>query len=205
MGDSRQSVQVLQSQLDEFRDRSRRELQDAQRLSKDRLVEQQRAQALLKTTQEEVRQTRFHYIHIVLKYNIVFIVQKSIILGKKLHPWWKSRHCLWEYSHCSYPSAHLHLLLLTLDISVHWSFDLTLVWTYSLSVHNTDHSIGTLCVSQVSRLKKELLSCSEERDSSQLDKELLSSRLKHLENELEMERSSQTDRSREIRLIEVTV
>lgn len=77
MGDSRQSVQVLQSQLDEFRDRSRRELQDAQRLSKDRLVEQQRAQALLKTTQEEVRQTRFHYIHIVLKYNIVFIVQKS--------------------------------------------------------------------------------------------------------------------------------
>ncbi len=60
MGDSRQSVQVLQSQLDEFRDRSRRELQDAQRLSKDRLVEQQRAQALLKTTQEEVRQTRFH-------------------------------------------------------------------------------------------------------------------------------------------------
>uniref|UniRef100_A0A8C0YSA9 Cingulin b n=1 Tax=Cyprinus carpio carpio TaxID=630221 RepID=A0A8C0YSA9_CYPCA len=107
MGDSRQSVQVLQSQLDEFRDRSRRELQDAQRLSKDRLVEQQRAQALLKTTQEEV-----------------------------------------------------------------------------------------------SRLKKELLSCSEERDSAQLDKELLSSRLKHLENELETERSSQTDRSREIRLIE---
>ncbi|XP_058610361.1 cingulin isoform X2 [Onychostoma macrolepis] len=107
MGDSRQSVQVLQSQLDEFRDRSRRELQDAQRLSKDRLVEQQRAQALLKTAQEEV-----------------------------------------------------------------------------------------------SRLKKELLSCSEEKDSAQLDKELLSSRLKHLENELETERSSQTDHSREIRLIE---
>lgn len=60
-------------------------------------------------------------------------------------------------------------------------------------------------VSQVSRLKKDLLSCSEERDSAQLDKDLLSSRLKHLENELETERSSQTDRSREIRLIEVTV
>lgn len=60
MGDSRQSVQVLQSQLDEFKDRSRRELQDAQRLSKDRLIELQRAQALLKTTQEEVRQTTFH-------------------------------------------------------------------------------------------------------------------------------------------------
>ncbi|XP_039534517.1 cingulin isoform X1 [Pimephales promelas] len=107
MGESRQSVTVLQSQLDEFRDRSRRELQDAQRVSKDRLIESQRAQALLKTTQEEV-----------------------------------------------------------------------------------------------SRLKKDLLTCSEERDSAQLDKDLLSSRLKHLEDELEKERSSQTDRSREIRLIE---
>ncbi|XP_077051249.1 cingulin isoform X1 [Siphateles boraxobius] len=107
MGESRQSVTVLQSQLDEFRDRSRRELQEVQRLSKDRLIELQRAQALLKTTQEEV-----------------------------------------------------------------------------------------------SRLKKDLLSCSEERDSAQLDKDLLSSRLKHLEEELETERSSQTDRSREIRLIE---
>ncbi|XP_051527713.1 cingulin-like isoform X2 [Myxocyprinus asiaticus] len=107
MGDSRQSVQVLQSQLDEFKDRTRRELQDAQRLSKDRLTELQRAQTLLKTTQEEV-----------------------------------------------------------------------------------------------SRLKKDLLSCSEERDSAQLDKELLSSRLKHLESELETERSSQTDRGREIRQLE---
>nr|AAI39881.1 Si:dkey-204a24.2 protein [Danio rerio] len=107
MGDSRQSVQVLQSQLEEFRDRSRRELQDAQRLSKDRLVELQRAQALLKTTQEEV-----------------------------------------------------------------------------------------------SRVKKELLSCTEERDSAQLDKELLSSRLKNMETELQTDRSSQTDRSREIRLLE---
>ncbi|XP_068071105.1 cingulin isoform X3 [Danio rerio] len=107
MGDSRQSVQVLQSQLEEFRDRSRRELQDAQRLSKDRLVELQRAQALLKTTQEEV-----------------------------------------------------------------------------------------------SRVKKELLSCTEERDSTQLDKELLSSRLKNMETELQTDRSSQTDRSREIRLLE---
>ncbi|XP_051519636.1 cingulin-like isoform X2 [Myxocyprinus asiaticus] len=107
MGDSRQSVQVLQSQLDEFRDRSRRELQDAQRLSKDRLAELQRAQTILKATQEEV-----------------------------------------------------------------------------------------------SRLKKDLLSCSEERDSTQLDKDLLSSRLKHLESELETERSSQMDRGREIRQLE---
>ncbi|XP_051948243.1 cingulin-like isoform X2 [Xyrauchen texanus] len=107
MGDSRQSVQVLQSQLDEFKDRTRRELQDAQRLSKDRLTELQRAQTLFKTTQEEV-----------------------------------------------------------------------------------------------SRLKKDLLLCSEERESAQLDKELLSSRLKHLEGELETERSSQTDRGREIRQLE---
>lgn len=58
---------------------------------------------------------------------------------------------------------------------------------------------------QVSRLKKELLVCSEERDSAQLDKELLSSRLKHKETELDSERTSQTDRSREIRLLEVCV
>ncbi|KAL7883099.1 hypothetical protein SRHO_G00007570 [Serrasalmus rhombeus] len=107
MGDSRQSVQMLQSQLDDYRDRSRRELQDTQRLSKDRLAELQRMQNNLKTTQEEV-----------------------------------------------------------------------------------------------SRLKKELLVCSEERDGAQLDKELLSSRLKHLESELDTERTSQTDRSREIRLLE---
>ncbi|XP_072531661.1 cingulin isoform X2 [Salminus brasiliensis] len=107
MGDSRQSVQVLQSQLDEFRDRSRRELQDTQRISKDRLAELQRSQNNLKAAQEEV-----------------------------------------------------------------------------------------------SRLKKDLLVSSEERDSAQLDKELLSSRLKHLESELDTERTSQTDRSREIRLLE---
>nr|XP_055076827.1 cingulin isoform X1 [Misgurnus anguillicaudatus] len=107
MGDSRQSVQVLQSQLDEYRDRSRRELQEAQKLSKERLTELQRSQALLKTTQEEV-----------------------------------------------------------------------------------------------SRLKKDLSSCSEERDNAQLDKDLLSSRLKNLESEVETKKSSYTDHSREIRLLE---
>lgn len=106
MGDSRQSVQVLQSHLDEFKDRSRRELLEAQRLGKDRLTELQRSQALLKTTQEEV-----------------------------------------------------------------------------------------------SRLKKDLLSCSEDRDIAQLDKELLSSRLKNLESEMET-KSSHTDHSREIRQLE---
>ncbi|KAF4080397.1 hypothetical protein AMELA_G00170170 [Ameiurus melas] len=107
MGDSRQSVQNLQSQLNEFRDRSRKELQESQRLNKDRLVELQKTQNSLKAAQEEV-----------------------------------------------------------------------------------------------ARLKKELLVCSEERDSAQLDKELLSSRLKHKESELDSERTSQTDRSREIRLLE---
>ena len=63
MGDSRQSVQTLQSQLEEFRDRSRRELQDTQRLSKDRLAELQRTQNNLKTTQEEVRETRLLLVH----------------------------------------------------------------------------------------------------------------------------------------------
>ncbi|XP_058260953.1 cingulin isoform X2 [Hemibagrus wyckioides] len=107
MGDSRQSVQNLQAQLDEFRDRSRKELQESQRLGKDRLLELQRTQTSLKAAQDEV-----------------------------------------------------------------------------------------------ARLKKDLLVCSEERDSAQLDKELLSSRLKHKESELDSERSSQTDRSREIRLLE---
>ncbi|XP_041868395.1 cingulin isoform X2 [Melanotaenia boesemani] len=107
MGDSRQSVASLQIQLDDFRERSRKDLQEAQRNSKDRLVELQRAQNSLKTQQEEV-----------------------------------------------------------------------------------------------SRLKKELLSCSEERDSAQLERDLLNNRLKHLESELESERSTQTDRSREIRGLE---
>lgn len=51
LGDSRHSVQALQSQMDEYRERSRRDLQDAQRQGKDRLAELQRAQANLKTLQ----------------------------------------------------------------------------------------------------------------------------------------------------------
>uniref|UniRef100_A0A668A2Q8 Cingulin b n=1 Tax=Myripristis murdjan TaxID=586833 RepID=A0A668A2Q8_9TELE len=107
MGDSRQSVAALQTQLDEYRERSRKDLLDAQRNSKDRLAELQRAQSNLKAQQEEV-----------------------------------------------------------------------------------------------SRLKKELLACVEERDSAQLERDLLSSRLKHLESELEEEKSAHTDRSREIRGLE---
>lgn len=107
MGDSRQSVAALQSQLEDYRERSRKDLQEAQRNSKDRLGELQRAQSNLKAQQEEV-----------------------------------------------------------------------------------------------SRLKKDLLVCSEERDSAQLERDLLNNRLKHLESEFEAEKSTHTDRSREIRGLE---
>ncbi|XP_067468803.1 cingulin isoform X1 [Thunnus thynnus] len=107
MGDSRQSVATLQTQLDEYRERSRKDLLEAQRNNKDRLAELQRAQSNLKAQQEEV-----------------------------------------------------------------------------------------------SRLKKELLVCSEERDSAQLERDLLNNRLKHLESELETEKSTYTDRTREVRGLE---
>lgn len=55
MGDSRQSVVVLQTQLEEYRERSRKDLQEAQRNSKERLTELQRAQSNLKLQQDEVR------------------------------------------------------------------------------------------------------------------------------------------------------
>lgn len=55
MGDSRQSVATLQTQLDDYRERSRKDLQEAQRNSKDRLAELQRAQSNLKVQQDEVR------------------------------------------------------------------------------------------------------------------------------------------------------
>lgn len=107
MGDSRHSVTNLQIQFDEYRERSRKDLLEAQRSSKDRLAELQRAQTNLKTQQEEV-----------------------------------------------------------------------------------------------SRLKKELLTCSEERDSAQLERDLLNNRLKHFESEFEAEKSTHTDRAREVRGLE---
>ncbi|KAG5856445.1 hypothetical protein ANANG_G00008030 [Anguilla anguilla] len=55
---------------------------------------------------------------------------------------------------------------------------------------------------EVSRLKKELLACTEERDNAQLDKDMLTNRVKNLEGELESQRGSQSDRSREIRGLE---
>ncbi|XP_056269250.1 cingulin isoform X2 [Pseudoliparis swirei] len=107
MGDSRQSVATLQTQLEDYRERSRKDMIEAQRNCKDRLVELQRAQITLKAQQEEI-----------------------------------------------------------------------------------------------SHLKKDLLVCSEERDSAQLERDLFSNRLKHLDSELESEKITHTDRSREIRCLE---
>lgn len=155
MGDSRQSVAVLQSQLDDYKERSRKDLQEAQRNSKDRLVELQRAQNNLKAQQEEVRTEGF---------DINYFTPKN---GQQVSTGWEiSRQNLCLCSH--------------------------VLWFPS-----------SLSTWQVSRLKKELLTCSEERDSAQLERDLINNRFKHLENELEAEKSSQTDRSREIRGLEV--
>lgn len=58
---------------------------------------------------------------------------------------------------------------------------------------------------QLARQKKELFSSYEDRDNALLDKELLTNRLKHLESEIETQRTTQNDRSREIRSLEVSV
>ncbi|XP_051576505.1 cingulin-like [Myxocyprinus asiaticus] len=55
---------------------------------------------------------------------------------------------------------------------------------------------------EMARQKKELFSCFEERDNAILDKELLINRLKHLEGEMEAHRTTQNDRSRDIRSME---
>lgn len=46
--------------------------------------------------------------------------------------------------------------------------------------------------------------CSEERDSAQLERDLLNNRFKHLETELEAEKSAHTERTREVRGLEVS-
>ncbi|XP_028985679.1 cingulin isoform X2 [Betta splendens] len=55
---------------------------------------------------------------------------------------------------------------------------------------------------EMSRQKKELLLACEERDNHQLDKELLSNRLRHLEGELEASKNSFSEKTREIRILE---
>ncbi|XP_051722118.1 cingulin [Ctenopharyngodon idella] len=55
---------------------------------------------------------------------------------------------------------------------------------------------------ELARQKKELFSSYEDRDNALLDKELLTNRLKHLESEIETQRTTQNDRSREIRSLE---
>lgn len=46
--------------------------------------------------------------------------------------------------------------------------------------------------------------CCEERDSAQLERDLLNNRFKHLETELEAEKSAHTERAREVRGLEVS-
>lgn len=55
----------------------------------------------------------------------------------------------------------------------------------------------------MSRLKKELLLVCEERDNHQLDKELLTNRLRHLEGEVEASKNNHNEKSREVRILEV--
>lgn len=58
-------------------------------------------------------------------------------------------------------------------------------------------------LNQMSRQKKELMLACEERDNHQLDKELLTNRLRHLEQELEASKNSVGEKTRESRLLEV--
>lgn len=53
------------------------------------------------------------------------------------------------------------------------------------------------------RQKKEFQLACEERDNHQLDKELLSNRLRHLEGELEASKNTHSEKAREIRILEV--
>lgn len=62
------------------------------------------------------------------------------------------------------------------------------------TIHSLQEELG--------RVKKELFSSYEERDNALLDKEMLTNRLKHLESEMETQRNTQNDRSREIRSLE---
>ncbi|XP_051261885.1 cingulin isoform X3 [Dicentrarchus labrax] len=55
---------------------------------------------------------------------------------------------------------------------------------------------------EMSRQKKELLVACEERDNHQLDKELLTNRLRHLEGEIETSKNSLNEKTREIRILE---
>ncbi|XP_060936529.1 cingulin isoform X2 [Limanda limanda] len=55
---------------------------------------------------------------------------------------------------------------------------------------------------EMSRQKKEILLVCEERDNHQLDKELLTNRLRHLEGEVEGGKNNHNEKTREIRILE---
>jgi len=87
MGDSRQSVATLQTQLEDYRERSRKDMIEAQRNCKDRLVELQRAQITLKAQQEEVRTNGLEDIHYRIKHrtceNKISSIKVSYFLNMK--------------------------------------------------------------------------------------------------------------------------
>lgn len=58
---------------------------------------------------------------------------------------------------------------------------------------------------QLSRQKKELQSYCEEKDDAVLDREMFINRIKHLEGELETQRNTFNDRTRDIRSMEARV
>ncbi|XP_039602454.1 LOW QUALITY PROTEIN: cingulin [Polypterus senegalus] len=104
---SNQAVALIQSQFDEYRDKSRRELLDAQRQAKDSVSELERLQMTVRRLQEEI-----------------------------------------------------------------------------------------------TKLKHELQECQEEKDNANLDKELLTNRLQHVEAEIKSNQHTKDDRSRQIKILE---
>ncbi|KAG2462212.1 CING protein, partial [Polypterus senegalus] len=106
---SNQAVALIQSQFDEYRDKSRRELLDAQRQAKDSVSELERLQMTVRRLQEEI-----------------------------------------------------------------------------------------------TKLKHELQECQEEKDNANLDKELLTNRLQHVEAEIKSNQHTKDDRSRQIKILEHT-
>lgn len=56
--DSQQQVRLLQGQLEEYKERCRKEVQDTQRQGRERQAELEKAQGNLRSLQEEVREKR---------------------------------------------------------------------------------------------------------------------------------------------------
>lgn len=133
---SKEEIQALRAQLEEQKERTRKEVQEAQRHGSDAKSELERNSLNLRRLEEEVR---------------VRILSRV-----------KEEHS----------AASLFLITVYL-------------------------------FAQMSRQKKELLLACEERDNHQLDKELLTNRLRHLEGEVEAGKNSLSEKAREVRILEV--